>query len=59
MQDMAVTSIEQHALEIVKPVFWDWFNAHRDDVVIRRKVLVVSVVVRVRDLEPLFRKIFT
>jgi hypothetical protein len=37
---------------------WAWFDAHREDVVLERRVWFVPLVVRVRDLGPVFAILF-
>lgn len=39
-------------------VFWEWYHNHADTVLFKRKVLLFSVTIRVRDLRPLFVMLF-
>lgn len=38
--------------------FWVWYHQNSDDIVVKRRIVMWSVVVRVRDLLPLFERIF-
>ena len=38
--------------------FWEWYSENEDMVLVRRKVLIIPVVVRVRDLHDLFVTLF-
>lgn len=37
---------------------WQWWYAHQEDVLVRRKILWITVAIRVRDLHGLFIKLF-
>lgn len=45
-------------LRSIAAVCWNWYHAHADDTVVKRKVLVFSVTIRVRDLEGVFFLLF-
>lgn len=44
--------------EDLRGFFWRWYEEHRDDVLVRRRVLFWTLVIRVRDLEFLFEMLF-
>jgi hypothetical protein len=44
--------------EAVADLFWSWFDLHRNDVVLERKVFIFPLRVHVRDLEGLFQRLF-
>ena len=41
-----------------KRAFWKWYEAHRDDVILRKRLLVFAVTVQVRHLRTVFVAIF-
>lgn len=50
-----LTPIQRAALAAV---FWEWYRAHSDDVIVKRKIVVFSVTIRVKDLRGLFVMLF-
>ncbi len=38
--------------------FWRWYEQHREDVLLRRTVVIFKVTIRVRDLRDLFVMLF-
>jgi hypothetical protein len=38
--------------------FWQWYDVHKDDVVVEKGFLFFHLQVHVRDLKPLFVKLF-
>lgn len=45
-------------VRILGPFFWGWYRRHLDDMIVKRKVLIFSITIRVRDLYPLFVQLF-
>lgn len=43
---------------VIAPFFWQWYHDHADDMIIKRKIVIFSVTIRVRDLYPLFVQLF-
>lgn len=39
-------------------VFWEWYEAHKDDTIIKRKVIIFSLTIKVKDLRELFVMLF-
>jgi hypothetical protein len=50
-----LTPVQRAALSAV---FWEWYRNHSDDVIIKRKIVLFSVTIRVRDLRALFEVLF-
>lgn len=44
--------------EPLKAAFWTWFQAHRENVVLRKRILFFTVSLRVKHLKFLFEKFF-
>ena len=45
-------------VRILGPFFWDWYFRHANDMILKRKILIFSVTIRVRDLHVLFVQLF-
>lgn len=45
-------------VRILGPFFWRWYHRHSNDMILKRKVLIFSVTIRVRDLNVLFVQLF-
>lgn len=45
-------------MEVLATYFWQWFRAHAEDKIASRKILFISLSVRVRDLRGLFLSLF-
>lgn len=45
-------------VRILAPFFWKWYHRHANDMILKRKILIFSVTIRVRDLHPLFVQLF-
>lgn len=43
---------------VIGPFFWMWYHDHANDTIIKRKILIISVNIRVRDLYSLFVQLF-
>jgi len=43
---------------VLAPFFWRWYRTHRDDTIVKRKILFFSVTIHVRDLNALFVALF-
>jgi len=43
---------------IIAPFFWQWYHDHAGDMILKRKILVLRITIRVRDLYPLFVQLF-
>ena len=41
-----------------KRAFWKWYDAHQDDVVLKKRLLIFAVTVQVRHLRGIFAVIF-
>ncbi len=59
--DWQAEAIDLEALAIpdsTRRRFWAWYDAHADDVILRKGFWVFSITVRVRNLHFLFERIF-
>jgi hypothetical protein len=45
-------------VRILGPYFWKWYHKHANDLIVKRKILIFSVTIRVRDLRVLFEQLF-
>lgn len=44
--------------EVLGVFFWQWFVTHQKDALVRRKILIFSVTILVRDMFPLWVLLF-
>jgi hypothetical protein len=54
----AVDELDVSAIDAVRRFVWQWFSAHRNDVILSRKIVFFSVTVRVHHLESVFVRLF-
>ena len=45
-------------VRILAPFFWKWYHKHANDMILKRKIVIFSVTIRVRDLRVLFEQLF-
>lgn len=43
---------------LLGPFFWKWFHEHENDLILKRKILIFSVTIKVKDLRVLFEQLF-
>ena len=60
LNDLRSLHAQQGRIEwkLLNPFFWGWYHDHANDMIVKRKILVFSVTIRVRDLHPLFVQLF-
>lgn len=44
-------------MDLIRVAFWTWFERNRDQVILKKRFLFLSVTLRVEDLEGVFRSI--
>lgn len=45
-------------LRVLALFFWRWFQNNREDTLVKRRILIFSVTIKVKDLRPLFVSLF-
>jgi len=43
---------------VIAPFFWQWYHDHANDMIVKKKILVLRITIRVRDLYFLFVQLF-
>ena len=57
-QELRTLKGEKIDWSIIAPFFWQWYHNHANDLILKRKVLILKITIRVRDLHPLFVQLF-
>jgi hypothetical protein len=61
LQEMKITQGSQGGVVNVANLaayFWNWYHDHSADTLVKKKILFISVTVKVRDLRGLFVQLF-
>jgi hypothetical protein len=58
LREFQQTTTAKVDLSLLNPFFWTWYKKHLDDVVLKRKILILTLNIRVRDIRPLFVMLF-